>query len=202
MDDGRSVLAGRQRGAAAGVENSRQVSACCHDGWPGLRAAFPSKSPGSLQTATARHGITFAQPTGYAPPGDGAEKRGTPHSDPGVGSSSWLMPMERRRRANDLVGDPDLGDFADDGASGHVYVPLLPVSRAIDAGDSAACPPTDQLGHSRLNCATSGPWNAPLQAVCGPAHPATTADEVQGVDHGVKCSMTSATECSLDDAQK
>jgi hypothetical protein len=61
-----------------------------------------------------------------------------------------------QRRANDLVGDPDLGDFADDGASRHVYVPLLPVSRAIDAGDSAACPPTDQLGHSRFNVCDIG----------------------------------------------
>jgi Right handed beta helix region len=61
-----------------------------------------------------------------------------------------------QRRANDLVGDPDLGAFADDGASGHVYVPLLPVSRAIDAGDSAACPPTDQLGHPRFNVCDIG----------------------------------------------
>jgi hypothetical protein len=61
-----------------------------------------------------------------------------------------------QRRANDLVGDPGLGDFADDGASGQVYVPLLPVSRAIDAGDRAACPPTDQLGHSRFNVCDIG----------------------------------------------
>jgi hypothetical protein len=61
-----------------------------------------------------------------------------------------------QRRANDLVGDPDLGDFADDGASGHVYFPLLPASRAIDAGDGAACPPTDQLGHPRFNVCDIG----------------------------------------------
>jgi hypothetical protein len=61
-------------------------------------------------------------------------------------------------------------------------------------------PLTSSATHGSM-CVTSGQWNAPLQAVCGPAPPATTADEVQGVDHGVKCSMTSATECSLDDAQ-
>jgi hypothetical protein len=61
-----------------------------------------------------------------------------------------------RRRASDLVGDPDVGDVADAGASGQVYVPLLPASRAIDAGDRAACPPTDQLGHPRFNVCDLG----------------------------------------------
>jgi hypothetical protein len=56
-----------------------------------------------------------------------------------------------RRQASDLVGDPALADVADDGASGHVYFSLLPASLAIDAGDRAACPPTDQLGHPRFN---------------------------------------------------
>jgi hypothetical protein len=60
------------------------------------------------------------------------------------------------RRANDLVGDPDVGDLADDGAAGHVYLPLLPASRAIDAGDRAACPRTDQLGHPRFNVCDIG----------------------------------------------
>jgi hypothetical protein len=61
-----------------------------------------------------------------------------------------------RRQSSDLVGDPDVGDFADDGASGHVYFPPLPASRAIDAGDSAACPLVDQLGHPRFNVCDSG----------------------------------------------
>jgi hypothetical protein len=61
-----------------------------------------------------------------------------------------------RRQSSDLVGDPGVGDFADDGASGHVYFPPLPASRAIDAGDSAACPPTDQLGHPHLNVCDIG----------------------------------------------
>ena len=60
------------------------------------------------------------------------------------------------RQSSDLVGDPGVGDFADDGASGHVYFPPLPASRAIDAGDSAACPPADQLGHPRLNVCDIG----------------------------------------------
>lgn len=69
MYEGRSELAGRQRGAGVGVENSRQVSASHHDGCRGLRSDSHPESPGSLRTATARHGITFAYPTGYAPSG-------------------------------------------------------------------------------------------------------------------------------------
>jgi hypothetical protein len=61
-----------------------------------------------------------------------------------------------RRQSSDLVGAPGVGDFADDGASGHVYLPLLPASRAIHAGGSAACPPTDQLGHPRFNVCDIG----------------------------------------------
>jgi hypothetical protein len=61
-----------------------------------------------------------------------------------------------RRQSSDLVGDPHVGDFADDGAPGHVYFPLLPASRALNAGDSAACPSTDQLGHLRLDVCDVG----------------------------------------------
>jgi hypothetical protein len=48
--------------------------------------------------------------------------------------------------ASDLTGDPGLGDFVDDGTPGRGHFPLLPASCAIEAGDGANCPPTDQLG--------------------------------------------------------
>jgi hypothetical protein len=50
----------------------------------------------------------------------------------------------------DLTGDPGLGDFTDDGTPGNGHVPLLPGSQAIDAGNDAFCPPTDQLGQPRV----------------------------------------------------
>jgi hypothetical protein len=50
----------------------------------------------------------------------------------------------------DLTGDPGLGPFTDDGIPGHGHFPLLPGSPAIDAGNDAACPATDQLGQSRV----------------------------------------------------
>jgi hypothetical protein len=51
---------------------------------------------------------------------------------------------------NDLTGDPGLAAFTDDGTPGNGHYPLLPTSRAIDAGNDAACPPTDQLGQPRV----------------------------------------------------
>jgi hypothetical protein len=53
-------------------------------------------------------------------------------------------------QASDLIGAPGLGTFTDDGTPGQGYVPLLPESPAIDAGDPAACPATDQLGQLRV----------------------------------------------------
>jgi hypothetical protein len=50
----------------------------------------------------------------------------------------------------DLTGDPGLGDFTDDGTPGNGHFPLLPGSPAIDAGNDAFCPPTDQLGQRRV----------------------------------------------------
>jgi hypothetical protein len=50
----------------------------------------------------------------------------------------------------DLTGDPGLGDFTDDGTPGNGHVPLLPGSPAIDAGNDAFCPPTDQLEQPRV----------------------------------------------------
>jgi len=52
---------------------------------------------------------------------------------------------------SDLTGDPGLGQFTPVFTPpGQGYIPLLPTSRAIDAGDPAACPATDQLGQLRL----------------------------------------------------
>jgi hypothetical protein len=50
----------------------------------------------------------------------------------------------------DLTGDPGLDDFTDDGTPGNSHFPLLPTSQAIDAGNGAFCPPTDQLGQRRI----------------------------------------------------
>ena len=51
--------------------------------------------------------------------------------------------------ADDLTGDPRLGDFTDDGTPGHGFLPLLRRSPALNAGDPGACLPFDQRGHRR-----------------------------------------------------
>jgi hypothetical protein len=51
---------------------------------------------------------------------------------------------------SDLTGSPGLGSLVDDGTPGHAHLPLLASSRAINAGNDAACPPTDQLGQPRV----------------------------------------------------
>jgi hypothetical protein len=58
-------------------------------------------------------------------------------------------------QATDLVGDPGLGAFTDDGTPGHGHFPPLAASRAIDAGDEAMCRDdpwlaTDELGQPRV----------------------------------------------------
>ena len=52
--------------------------------------------------------------------------------------------------STDLIGSPGLGPFMDDGTPGNGHFPLLSTSRAIDAGNDAACPPTDQLDQPRV----------------------------------------------------
>ena len=52
--------------------------------------------------------------------------------------------------SSDLTGDPGLGDFTDNGRPGKGHFPLLSTSQAIDAGNDAVCPHTDQLGRRRL----------------------------------------------------
>ena len=51
--------------------------------------------------------------------------------------------------AGDLIGDAALGTLVDAGRPGGRYVPLLATSRAIDAGNSAECPTSDQRGLAR-----------------------------------------------------
>jgi hypothetical protein len=59
-------------------------------------------------------------------------------------------------RPSDRTGDPGLGAFTDDGIAGHGHVPLGPNSPAIDAGNPAACPATDQLGQPRVGVCDIG----------------------------------------------
>jgi hypothetical protein len=64
-------------------------------------------------------------------------------------------------RLSDLTGDPRLGTFKDNGAPGNGHFPLLPNSRAIDAGNNAVCLAnpvlaTDQIGHSRIGVCDIG----------------------------------------------
>jgi hypothetical protein len=54
-------------------------------------------------------------------------------------------------QASDLTEDPELGEFTDNGRPGRGYFPLLPDSPAIEAGDDAVCPETDQLGQPRVS---------------------------------------------------
>jgi hypothetical protein len=51
---------------------------------------------------------------------------------------------------SDLTGDPGLATFRDNGRPGNGHIPLLKTSQAIDAGNKAGCPRTDQLGRLRL----------------------------------------------------
>ena len=50
---------------------------------------------------------------------------------------------------SDLTGDPGLGAFTDNDKPGNGHFPLLHASQAIDAGNDAACPETDQIGRRR-----------------------------------------------------
>jgi hypothetical protein len=57
---------------------------------------------------------------------------------------------------NDLIGDPGLGEFTDDGTPGGGHFPLLASSQAIDRASPEACPPTDQLGLARIGICDIG----------------------------------------------
>ena len=83
------------------------------------------------------------------PPGSGPDCAGSITSlghnligDP-TGCTITLQP-------SDLTGDPGLGPFTDNGRPGNGHFPLLPTSQAIEAGNNALCPRTDQLGRRRI----------------------------------------------------
>ncbi len=57
---------------------------------------------------------------------------------------------------NDLIGDPGLAEFTDDGTPGGGHFPLLASSQAIDRASPEACPPTDQLGLARIGICDIG----------------------------------------------
>ena len=62
---------------------------------------------------------------------------------------------------NDLVGDPGLGDFADDETPGGGHFPLVETSPAIDKGNNEVCSAdpvlgTDQLGQPRIGACDIG----------------------------------------------
>jgi hypothetical protein len=73
-------------------------------------------------------------------------------------------------RATDRTGDLGAGEFTSDRPPGRGHVPLLPDSQAIEAGNPAFCPPTDQLGQWRVGVCDIGaveflPPTPPPQAV-------------------------------------
>jgi hypothetical protein len=94
---------------------------------------------------------------------------GAPGSDPALGPDCFgsitslgnniigdLSDCSINPQLGDLIGDPSLGAFIDDGAPGNGRFPLLPGSPAIDAGNDTACPPTDQLDTPRLGSCDIG----------------------------------------------
>jgi hypothetical protein len=56
----------------------------------------------------------------------------------------------------DRTGDPSLDPYTDTGQPGRGHFPLLPTSPAIDAGNDAVCPETDQLGKERVGTCDIG----------------------------------------------
>jgi hypothetical protein len=56
---------------------------------------------------------------------------------------------------SDLVGDPGLDTFQDNGQPGNGHFPLVPSSRAIDTG-AVSCPQRDQIGQRRIHGCDTG----------------------------------------------
>jgi hypothetical protein len=59
-------------------------------------------------------------------------------------------------QSGDRAGDPGMGAFADAGVPSRGHLPLLPESPAIDVGNSAVCPSTDQSGRLRQSICDIG----------------------------------------------
>jgi len=57
---------------------------------------------------------------------------------------------------SDLTGEPELGAFLDNETPGYGHYPLLPGSLAINRGNPAVCPKTDQLGEKRVEICDIG----------------------------------------------
>jgi hypothetical protein len=65
----------------------------------------------------------------------------------------------------DLIGDPGLGPFTDTREPGEGYFPLLSTSPAINTGNDAACPKTDQLGEKRVGPCDMGAIEFPEKII-------------------------------------
>jgi hypothetical protein len=59
-------------------------------------------------------------------------------------------------RGTDRLGEPGLGPFSDDETPGNGHFPLLSTSQAINRGNPAVCPKTDQLGEKRVGICDIG----------------------------------------------
>jgi hypothetical protein len=71
-------------------------------------------------------------------------------------------------QSTDLTGDPLLGNFRDNGTPGNGHFPLRGNSPAINAGNDALCPQTDQLGQQRTGQCDIGAINFPGRGQNGP----------------------------------
>jgi hypothetical protein len=75
-----------------------------------------------------------------------------------TGCTITLLPTDR-------TGDPGLGTFTENGTPGNGHIPLQRGSPAIDAGNDAFCPPTDQLGRRRVNIRNGGTSRCDIGAI-------------------------------------
>jgi hypothetical protein len=107
--------------------------------------------PPNFGTVTVQNTI-LAQNTVEAPPSSssGGPDCGGPITSLGTNLLGDPTDCLITLQASDLTGDPGLADWTDNGRPGNGHVPLLPTSQAIDAGNEAACPLSDQLGHRRV----------------------------------------------------
>jgi hypothetical protein len=111
----------------------------------GINTSFSLGPAVLVNTILARNTSNSPNPSMF-PPDCGGPVTSLGHNligDP-TGCTITLLPT-------DLTGDPGLGDFTDNGTPGNGHFPLHPGSPAIDAGNDAFCPPTDQLGRRRVD---------------------------------------------------
>jgi hypothetical protein len=79
-------------------------------------------------------------------------------------------------RATDRTGAPGAGEFTEDGPPGRGHVPLFHDSPAVEAGNPAFCPSTDQLGQPRVGVCDIGAveFQPPPQVVAIDIRPRTS----------------------------